>query len=68
MKDKKYHTIGDHICYTGKYRGAANSICYLQYRVPKNTPVVSHSGSNYDYLTIIIDYHKLADEFKKQCI
>ena len=55
MKDKKYHTIRDHICYTGKYRGAANSICYLQYRVPKNTPVVSHSGSNYDYLTIIID-------------
>ena len=37
-------------CYrTGKYRGAAHTICNLKYTVPNNILVFSHKGSNYDY-------------------
>ena len=38
LKDKKYHEVRDHCHYTGKYRGAALSICNLKYSVPKNIP------------------------------
>ena len=44
--DKK---IRDHCHYTGKYRGAAHNICNLRYKIPKETPVVFHNGSTYDY-------------------
>ena len=47
--------------YTGKYRGAAHSICNLRYKVPKEIPVVFHNGSKYDYHFII---KQLAKEFK----
>ena len=36
LKDKKYRKIRDHCHYTGKYRGAAHTICNLKYSVPKN--------------------------------
>ena len=49
--------------YTGKYGGAAHSICNLKYSVPKKIPVGFHNGSNYDYHFII---NELAEEFKKQ--
>ena len=32
--DKKYHKVRDHCHYTGKYRGAAHSICNLRYKTP----------------------------------
>ena len=32
--------VKDHCHYTGKFRGAAHSICNLNYKVPKNIPVV----------------------------
>ena len=35
LKDKKYRKVRDHCHYTGKYRGAAHSICYLKYSVPQ---------------------------------
>ena len=33
--DKKYRYVRDHCHYTGKHRGAAHSICYLKYSMPK---------------------------------
>ena len=53
--------VRDHCHYTGKYRGAAHSICNLRYRIPKEIPVVFHNGSTYDYHFIII---QLAKTFK----
>ena len=47
--DKKYRTVRDHCHYTGKYRGAVNSICNLKYSSPKEILVVFHNGSNFDY-------------------
>ena len=53
--------VRDHSHYTGKYRGAAHSICNLRYKIPKEIPVVFHNGSTYDYHFII---KQLAREFK----
>ena len=58
---KKMQKVRDHCHYTGKYRGAAHSICNLRYKVPKEIPVVFHNGSTYDYHFII---KQLAREFK----
>ena len=60
---KLYHKVRDHCHYTGKFRGAAHSICNLRYKVPKKIPVVIHNGSTYDYYFII---KQLAEEFKGQ--
>ena len=49
VKDKKYCKVSDHFYYTGEYRGAAHSICSLNYSVPKKIPIAFHNGSNYDY-------------------
>ena len=53
--------VRDHCHYTGKYRGAAHSICILHYTTPKMIPIVFHNGSTYDYHFII---RELAREFK----
>ena len=39
-EDFKMRKVRDHCHYTGKYRGAAHSICNLQYRIPSFIPVV----------------------------
>ena len=54
--------VGDLCYYTGEYRGAAHSICNLDYSVHKKI-IAFHNGSNYDYHFII---KELAEEFKKQ--
>ena len=64
MKKKKfrlYQKVWDHCHYTGKYRGAAHSICNLNYKVPQEIPAKNHNGSTYDYHFII---KELAEEFK----
>ena len=61
--NKKYHKERDHCHYTGKFRGAAHSICNLRYKTPKEIPIVFHNGSTYDYHFII---NKLAKEFGAQ--
>ena len=53
--------VRDHCHYTGKYRGAAHNNCNLNYKIPKEIPVVFHNGSTYDYHFII---KQLAREFK----
>ena len=45
--------VRDHCHYTGKYRGAAQSVCNLRYRIVKEIPVVFHNGFVYDYHFII---------------
>ena len=45
--------VRDYCHYTGKYRGAAHSICNLRDKIPKEIPIVFHSGSTYDYHFII---------------
>ena len=52
IKQKKfelYQKVRDHCHYTGKFRGAAQSNCNLQYKVPKKIPIVFHNCSTYDY-------------------
>ena len=60
---KLYLKVRDHFHYTGKFRGAAHSICNLRYKVPNELPVVIHNGSTYDYHFII---KQLAEELKSQ--
>ena len=60
---KLYHKVRDHCHYTGKFRGAAHSICNLRYKTPKEISVVFHNGSTYDYHFII---KQLAKEFDGQ--
>ena len=63
LKDRKYRKNRNHCHYTGKYRGAAHSICNSKYSVPKKIPIVFHNGSNYDYH---FNVKKIAEEVKKQ--
>ena len=53
--------VRDHCHYTGKYRGAAHSICNLRHKIPKEIPIVFHNGSTYDYHFIM---KQLAKKFK----
>ena len=48
-----YHKVWDHCHYTRKFRGAAQNICNIRYKVPKKIPIVFHNGSTYDYNFII---------------
>ena len=58
---KLYKNVRDHWHYTGKFRGAAHSICNLNYEVPQEIPVKIHNGSKYDYPLIT---KELAEEFR----
>ena len=65
-KDDENYTnrkkVKDHCHYTGKFRGAAHSKCNLNYKVPKEIPIIIHNAS-YD-THFIID--QLAKKFKGQ--
>ena len=63
VKDKKYCKVRDHCHYTGECRGAAHSLCNLNFSVPKQIPIAFHNGSNHDYHFII---KELAEKFEKQ--
>ena len=58
--NKKYHKVGDHCHYTGKYRGAAHDFCNSRYKMPKEIPVVFRNSSTYHYHFII---KELAEQF-----
>ena len=53
LKDKKYRKLREHCHYTGEHKDAAHSLCNLEYRVPKQIPIVFHNGPNYRYHFII---------------
>ena len=57
---KNRKKVKDQWHYTGKFRGAAHSICNLRYKVLENIPIVIHNAS-YDTHFII---NQLAEEFK----
>ena len=40
--------VRDHCHYSGIYRGAAHSLCNLQYEIPSYIPVVFHNLAGYD--------------------
>ena len=61
IKNFKKCKKSDHCHYTGKYREAAHDNCNLNYKIPKEIPVVFHNGSIYDYNFII---KQLARKFK----
>ena len=48
---KKFSTddknVRDHCHFTGKYRGALHDVCYLNYKAPKEIPIVFYNGSSY---------------------
>ena len=58
---KIYQKVIDHCHYTGKFRGAAYSICSLRYKIPQEIPVTINNGSKYDYQFLV---KELAEEFK----
>ena len=58
---KLYRKVRDHCHFTGKFKGAAHSICNLRYKIPHKIPVKFHNGSSYDFHVII---KELAEEFK----
>ena len=60
-ENKNNKKVRDHCNYTGKYRGAAHSICNLRYKVPRKIPVVFHNRSIYGYHFII---EQIAKDFK----
>ena len=69
-KDDENYTnrkeVKNHCHYTGNFRGAAHCKCNLNYKVPKDIPIIMHNAS-YDAHFII---NQLAEEFKgeRSCI
>ena len=64
MTFKLYKKVRDHChYYTGKFRGAAQSICHLNYKLPQEIPIKIHNGSKYDYHFTI---KELAEAFKEE--
>ena len=61
-KSINYQNLRDHCHYTYKYRGAAHSICNLEYNVLNEISVVFHDCCSYDYRFIL---KKLANRFEK---
>ena len=58
----KYHMkVRDQDHYTGKFRGAAHSICNLRYSTPIDIPVFFHNGTNHDFNLLIEEF---ANEYK----
>ena len=62
-KSTNYQKVRDHCHYRGRYRGAAHSICNLEFKWPNEISVLTHNGSNYDYHFII---KELANTFERK--
>ena len=61
--NKSYFKVKNHCHYTGKYRGAAQKICNLRYKTPKEIHVVFYNSFTYVYHFII---QELAEKFEGQ--
>ena len=56
---KSKRKVKDYCHYIGKFRGAVHSKCNLNYKVPRDIPIITHNAS-YDTHFII---NQLAEEF-----
>ena len=54
--------VRDHCHYSGEYRGAAHSLCNLQYKVPSYIPVVFHNLAGYDAHLFIWELSKYGSQ------
>ena len=67
-KDDKYYInrkkVKDHCHYTGKFRRAAHSKCNLNYKVPKDIPIIIHNASYDSSIMTHFIINQLAEEFK----
>ena len=53
LNDLDKDKVNDYCYFSAKYRGAAHNKCNLKHKIPKNIPIIFHSGSKYDYHFII---------------
>ena len=49
----------DHCHYKGKFRGAGRSNCNLNYKIPKDIPIIIHNGS--------YDIHFIINQLAEKC-
>ena len=54
--------VRDHCHYSGEYRGAAHSLCNLQYKIPSYIPVVFHNLAGYDAHLFIWELSKYGSQ------
>ena len=54
--------VRDHCHYSGEYRGAAHSLCNLQYKIPSYIPVVFHNLTGYDAHLFIWELSKFGSQ------
>ena len=52
-KSTNYQNVRDHCHYTGKYTGAAHSICSSKFNERNDIPIAYHIVLNYDYHFLI---------------
>ena len=57
---KNKRKVKDHCHDTGKFTTAAHSKCNLNYKIPKDIPIIIHNASYGTHFTI----NQLAEEFK----
>ena len=62
-KIKRIKKLENHCHFTGKYRGAADSVCNLRFKVANEIILVFHNASNYDHYLII---KELTSQFEQQ--
>ena len=54
--------VRDHCHYSREYRGAAHSLCNLQYKIPSYIPVVLHNLAGYDAHLFIWELSKYGSQ------
>ena len=54
--------VRDHCHYSGEYRGAAHSLCNLQYKIPSYILVVFHNLAGYDAHLYIFELSKYGSQ------
>ena len=60
--------VRGHCHYTGLYRGAAHNTCNLNYKIPKQIPIVFHNLSGYDAHLFIRELGKKFNSKDIRCI